>query len=143
MHESPTIRDPFPEHPFGGVILFRGEPDVDRSVSDVEITRNYHGEPLCFRCGEPMEGLPHELTFTRSKGKYRPCHKGCAHAREKVTGWPGPRGGEMVAVPVSREPGAKLVPNPVTKPGPDIVMVPNTVSLWSRKPGVSKYKRDR
>ena len=142
MHESQTIHDPFPEHPFGGVILSRGEPDRDHTFLDVEIARNYHGEALCFRCGEPIEGLPHELTFTRSKDKYRPCHKACA-GRRKLTGWPGPRGGEMVTVPVAREPGARLIQNPVVKPGPDIVMVRNTISPWSIKPGVSKYKLNR
>ena len=142
MHESSTIHDPFPEHPFGGVILSRGETDRDHTFLDVEIARNYHGEALCHRCHEPIDGLPHELLFAWIQGKYRPFHKGCA-GRRKLTGWPGPRGGEMVAVPVSREPGAKMIPNPVVKPA-DIVMVPNTVSVWSPvKPGVSKYKRDR
>jgi hypothetical protein len=139
MHESPTIRDPFPEHPFGGVIADRGSPDPTRTLPAMDIGRNYHGEILCWRCGEPFDALPYDVTFTRTKDVYRPCHKACA-GRRKLTGWPGPRG-DMIAIPKGTVPGEALRPNPVVQPGPDIVMVRNTPSLWS--PGKSKYKLDR
>jgi hypothetical protein len=146
MHESETIRDPFPEHPFGGVLQSRGERDEQRHIPDVEILTDYHGQALCSRCGRealPPGGAVHDLLFdVDAAGIHRPVCKDCRRDGEQLTGWPGPRV-EMVAVPPGYS-GEK--PLPPVKPFPDIPMVRNAPSLWSPiqapvKRGVSKYRR--
>jgi hypothetical protein len=125
--ESSTIFDPFPQFPFGGVLESRGKPDSPE-VPNTEIQFSVSGEPICSRCGQPVGGDPHELLFdTDAAGIHRPVCKDCWRDGEALHGWPGPRGGEMKAAP-----GLGDKPNPVVKPFPDIVMIPNTKSVWSK-----------
>jgi hypothetical protein len=78
-------------------------------------------------------------------GIHRPVCADCRRGGEALHGWPGPNGGELVPIPRSDIPGFSLRPNPVAKPFPTPVMVPNIPSVWSPRPssgpGVRKYPR--